>query len=171
MARYECTRLADAHELVNELKEPFDFVFTDAFEIAHKYSWDSGSLFSAVYHRIIKDQYMRIFSIDDSDPDYEIVNRIYQNTGRATNSGIELLFSQDFGSKVQFSASFNGYENTIELFAGTLLFPLERSFAINESSDTTWDAKVSGEFKFRSDLTAQLTGVYFAKRNIPQGKQ
>jgi len=145
--------------------------FTDAFEIAHKYSWDSGSLFSAVYHRIIKDQYMRIFSIDDSNPDYQIVNRIYQNTGRATNSGIELLFSQDFGSKVQFSASFNGYENTIDPFLGTLLFPFERSFTIKESSDTTWDAKLSGEFKFRSDLSAQLTAVYFADRNIPQGKQ
>ncbi|KKK43497.1 hypothetical protein LCGC14_3168390, partial [marine sediment metagenome] len=57
--------------------------FTDAFEIAHTYSWNSGSLFSAVYHRIITDQYQRIFAIDDSNTDYNIVNRIYQNTGRA----------------------------------------------------------------------------------------
>ncbi|WP_249356474.1 TonB-dependent receptor domain-containing protein [Maribacter sp. ACAM166] len=83
--------------------------FTDAFEVAHKYSWDSGSLFSAVYHRIIQDQYMRIFSIDDSNPNYDIVNRIYQNTGSATNTGLELLVSQDITQNWSLSSTINWY--------------------------------------------------------------
>ena len=145
--------------------------FTDAFEIAHRYSWDSGSLFSAVYHRIIQDQYMRIFAIDDSNPDYDIVNRIYQNTGKATNTGVELLLSQDLTADWQVSGSLNWYSNAIDNYQGTLLFPFERDFTINSSTANAYDAKVNTEFNLPKDFTVQLTGIYFSKRNIPQGTQ
>ncbi len=145
--------------------------FTDAFEIAHKYSWGTSSLFSAVYHRMIKDQYMRIYSIDDSNPDYDIVNRIYQNTGSATNTGIELLFSQDITNTFKLSASFNGYVNAIDAYQGTLLFPFERAFFIDESTDEAWDAKLTSEFKLPLEISAQFTGVYYSAKNIPQGEQ
>jgi len=145
--------------------------FTDAFEIAHKYSWDSGSLFSAVYHRIIQDQYMRIFAIDDSNPDYDIVNKIYQNTGKATNTGVELLLSQDVTTDWKVSGSLNWYSNAIENYQGTLLFPFERDFTIDASTANAYDAKVNTEFNLPKDFLVQLTGIYFSKRNIPQGEQ
>lgn len=145
--------------------------FTDALELAHKYSWGTGSLFSAVYRRMIQDQYMRIFSIDNSNPEYNILNRIYQNTGSATNTGIELLFSQDLTNTFKMSASLNGYINAIEAYQGTLLFPIERPFFINKSSDPAWDAKITGEFQLPWAVSAQLTGVYFSRKNIPQGEQ
>ncbi|MGK2862753.1 MAG: TonB-dependent receptor domain-containing protein [Chitinophagaceae bacterium] len=145
--------------------------FTDAFELAHKYSWDSGSLFSAVYHRIIQDQYMRIFAIDDSNADYDIVNRIYQNTGRATNTGVELLLSQDLTEDWKVSGSLNWYSNAIENYQGTLLFPFERAFIINASTANAYDAKVNTEFNLPKNFAVQLTGIYFSKRNIPQGEQ
>ena len=145
--------------------------FTDAFELAHKYSWTSGSLFSAVYHRMIQDQYMRIFSIDDSNANYDIVNRIYQNTGSATNTGLELLLSQDLTNNWTFSGTLNWYVNTIDAYQGTLLFPFERTFDIEQSTANTWDAKVSTEFNLPKDFTVQLTGIYYSDRNIPQGKE
>ncbi len=145
--------------------------FTDAFELAHKYSWNTGSIFSALYHRMIQDQYMRVFSIDDSNPDYNIVNRIYHNTGSATNTGLELLFSQDVTETFKVSASFNGYINAIDAYQGTLLFPFERPFLIEESSDPSWDAKLTSEFKLSLKIAAQLTGVYYSSKNIPQGKE
>jgi outer membrane receptor protein involved in Fe transport len=145
--------------------------FTDAFEVAHKYSWDSGSLFSAVYHRIIQDQYVRIFAIDDSNADYDIVNRIYQNTGRATNTGFELLLSQDLTTDWKISGSLNWYSNAIDSYQGTLLFPFERAFAVNASTANAYDAKVNTEFNLPKDYALQLTGIYFSKRNIPQGEQ
>ena len=145
--------------------------FTDAFELAHKYSWGTGSIFSALYHRLIKDQYMRIFSIDNSNPEYDIVNRIYQNTGSATNTGVELLFSQDITNTFKISASINGYMNTIDTFQGNLLFPFERPFYIDESTDEAWDAKITSEFKLPGELSAQITGVYYSDKNIPQGEQ
>lgn len=145
--------------------------FTNSFEVAHKYSWDGGSLFSAIYHRIIKDQYQRIFSIDNSNPDYDIINRIYENTGSATNSGLEVLFSQDLTSQWKLSASANWYVNAIDAYEGILLFPFERPFLIESSKNSAWDAKVSTELALPKDYTVQLTGVFFSKRNIPQGEQ
>jgi outer membrane receptor protein involved in Fe transport len=145
--------------------------FTDAFELAHKYSWRNGSLFTAIYHRQIKDQYMRIFSIDDSNPDYDIVNRIYQNTGNAINKGLEILFSQEITEDWKFSASANWYANTIDAYQGVLLFPFERDFVINESTNNAWDTKLSNEIVFSNNFTLQVTGVYFSKKNIPQGEQ
>ena len=120
---------------------------------------------------MIQDQYMRIFSIDDSNPDYDIVNRIYQNTGSATNTGIELLFSQDVTDTFEVSASFNGYVNAIDAYQGTLLFPFERPFLIEESSDLAWDTKLTSEFGIPWEISAQLTGVYYSAKNIPQGEQ
>lgn len=145
--------------------------FTDAFELAHKYSWASGSLFSAVYHRVIQDQYMRIFSIDDSNPDYDIVNRIYQNTGSAANTGLELLLSQDVTNDWKVSGTLNWYANTIDAFQGTLLFPFERTFAIAKSTANAWDVKINTELVLPKDITFQLTGVYYSDRNIPQGEE
>lgn len=145
--------------------------FTNSYEIAHKYSWRDGSLFSAVFHRQINDQYMRIFSIDDSNPDYDIINRIYENTGRATNSGIEMLFSQDLTTTWKIGATVNWYVNEIDAFQGTLLFPFERSFTINNSSNNAWDTKINMELKLPRQYVAQITWVYFSKRNIPQGEQ
>ena len=145
--------------------------FTNGFELAHKYSWDGGSLFSALFHRRIRDQFMRVFSIDNSNPDYDIVNKIYQNTGAATNTGVEFLFSQDVSQNVKVSSSVNWYTNAISVYQGTLLFPFERQFTIDESTAGAWDTKLNTEFVLPWDLTAQLTGTYFSKRNIPQGEE
>lgn len=145
--------------------------FTDAMELAHKYSWGSGSLFSALYHRMIKDQYMRIFSIDDSNPDYDIVNKIYQNTGNATNTGIELLLSQDMTRNWKLSASFNWYANHIDNYTGSLLFPYVRPFFIEKSTDNAGDFKINNEVTLPKNWTLQLTGLYYSDKNIPQGKQ
>ncbi len=143
--------------------------FTDGFEIAHRYSWNSGSVFSALYHRLIKDQYMRIFSIDDSNPDYNIVNRIYQNTGSASNTGIELLLSQDITNTLKVSGSLNWYSNAIGAYQGMLLFPFVRPFNIEKSTDNAWNAKINSELNLPKEFLIQLTGVHYSGKNIPQG--
>ncbi|WP_251795470.1 outer membrane beta-barrel protein [Arenibacter sp. N53] len=145
--------------------------FTDAMELAHKYSWGKGSLFSAIYHRMIMDQYMRIFSIDDSNPNYDIVNKIYQNTGNATNTGIELLVSQDITQNWKLSASFNWYVNSIDNYTGTLLFPYVRPFFIEKSSDNAADFKINNEINLPKKWALQFTGLYYSDKNIPQGKE
>ncbi|MDN3664049.1 TonB-dependent receptor domain-containing protein [Algibacter miyuki] len=145
--------------------------FTNSVEAAHRYNWGSGSLFTAVYHRQIKGAYQRIFSVDNSNADYDIVNKIYQNTGESTNTGFELLFSQDLTENWKLTASTNVYKNSINAYDGTLLFPFVRTFSIDKSSDTAGDFKISNAFTLPYDIEAQVTGLYYSKRNIPQGEE
>ncbi|WP_397445378.1 TonB-dependent receptor domain-containing protein [Polaribacter sp. R77954] len=145
--------------------------FTNSVEAAHRYNWGSGSLFSAVYYRQISGAYQRVFSIDTSNPDYDIVNRIYENTGESTNAGIEILFSQDLTENWKLIASTNIYQNNIKAFQGTLLFPFVRAFSIEKTSDTAGDFKITNSFTLPLAIEAQVTGLYYSKRNMPQGDQ
>ncbi len=144
--------------------------YTQSFELAYNYKWQSGSTYIAAYHRSIKDAFRRIYSIDESS-EYSIVNKIYQNTGNASNQGIELLLEQKLNSFWKFSGSVNWYVNTLDAYTGTILFPYQREFHLEKSKDNSWDMKLNNQFDFRNGVQIQLSGIYYAPKNIPQGKQ
>ncbi|WP_346856220.1 TonB-dependent receptor [uncultured Draconibacterium sp.] len=145
--------------------------FSQTFELAYKNIWESGSVFLSAYHRIIDDAFQRVYSMDESNSDYTIINKIYQNTGSATNTGLELVFSQQIVKVWKLSGSFNAYNNKIDAYSGIMYFPYERPFSIESTSDKTWDMKVNNQIKLPQGLEIQLTGVYYADKAIPQGKQ
>lgn len=145
--------------------------FTQIFEVAYKRIWESGNAYLSLYHRIINDAFQRVYSIDDSNPDYSIINKIYQNTGSAQNTGVELIFSQELMDAWKISGSINGYKNEIDAYSGVLYFPYERPYSIEKASDNTWDFKLNNLIKLPNGVELQVTGVYYAPKNIPQGKQ
>lgn len=145
--------------------------FTQTFELAYKMRWDNGSVFLSGYHRIIDDAFQRIYSIDNTNPDYSIINKIYENTGSAKNTGVEILLSQQILANWKATGSLNAYNNVIDAYQGTLYFPYQRSFSIGSTSDKTWDAKISNQVVFPWDFELQITGVYYAPKDIPQGRQ
>lgn len=145
--------------------------FTQTFEAAYKRIWNSGSIFLATYHRIMEDPFTRVYSIDTSDPNYAIVNKIYQNVGSGTNTGIEILLSQNIADFWKLSAGLNWYNITFDGYQSHLLFPFERSFDIPKTTDQTWDIKLNNQFEVFDHTQIQLTGIYMAPKNIPQGRQ
>ena len=145
--------------------------FTQTFELAYKRLWETGSVFISGYHRIIDGHFLRIYAIDSTSQDYNIINKIYQNVGKATNSGIEVVFTQEIGNFWKINGSFNWYKNIIDSYYGTLLFPYERPFYIPRTEDNTWDIKINNQFDLSEQLQFQLTYIYYAPKNIPQGKQ
>ena len=145
--------------------------FTRTVELAYRRLWETSSLFASVYTRTSQDAFQRIFSIDSSNPDYDIVNRIYQNTGRATNRGIELLWSQEVGTWWKYSAGVNLYRIGIDAYRGTLLFPTVRPFTLAASTENSFDLKLNSQFVLPGNWQAQLTAIYLAARNIPQGRE
>ncbi len=98
--------------------------FTSTFELAYKHNWNTGFVYISGYHRIIDGHFLRIYAIDSTSQDYNIINKIYQNVGKATNSGIEVVFTQEIGNFWKINGSFNWYKNIIDSYYGTLLFPL-----------------------------------------------
>ena len=146
--------------------------FTQTFEVAYNRDWDAGSVFLSAYYRIIDDPFTRIYIEDTTEANYPIINRIYQNVGSATNKGVELLLAQRITAFWKLSGSVNWYINTIDAYdEGEVLFPYVRSFSIANTVDNTWDAKLNNSFTLPGKTEVQLTGLYFAPKNIAQGRQ
>jgi outer membrane receptor protein involved in Fe transport len=145
--------------------------FTQSFELAYRLKWESGMVFLAGYYRLIDNPYMRVYTVDTTNTSYDVITKIYANTGGATNAGLELVFSQQILGIWKLSGSVNFYKNSIEAYKGSLLFPYPHSFTIGNSVENTWDAKLSNHFTINDALQVQLTAAYFAPKNIPQGKQ
>ena len=55
--------------------------YTHNFELAYRHIWKSGSVFLAGYYKNIKDQYSRIYAIDEYSSEYNIINKVYENIG------------------------------------------------------------------------------------------
>ena len=145
--------------------------FTNAFELGFGRSWVGGSISTALYHRDIRDSFFRIFAIDDSNPNYDIVNRIFENAGNSTQTGVEALVEQDIGDPWRVSGSVNWFQNDIDPFETTLLFPTRRSFALAASKDDTWDVTLNNQIQLPGAFEVQLSYVYYAARNVPQGRE
>jgi len=145
--------------------------YTHNFELAYKYLWKSGSVYLAGYYKIINDPYSRIYAIDEHSTEYNIINKVYENTGKNQNVGMEFIVDQQITAMWKASASVNIFRNRISAYDGVLYFPYERSFTIKESNDNTWYAKLNTHFNIGKNSQLQLSGVYFAPTNIPQGRR
>ncbi len=145
--------------------------FTQSFELGYRMKWESGMFYLAGYYKLIDDPYMRVYTADTSNVTYDVIVKTYANTGSAKNVGLELLFSQQILDIWKLSGSANIYRNSIDAYVGTLLFPYPHTFTIDPSAENTWDAKLSNTFTINDGLELQVSAVYYAPKNIPQGRQ
>ena len=143
--------------------------FTDSWEFALEKIWGTGSAILSLYYRDIEDSFRRIYSIDESNEYYDIVNRTYQNTGSEQDMGLELIWSQDINESLRLSGSLNAYRIAIDPFQGEVLFPSPRPFYIEANNDSTWDGKITLLAKLPWQLEAQATLAYYDERAIAQG--
>jgi outer membrane receptor protein involved in Fe transport len=145
--------------------------YTHNFELAYKFLWNAVSLFLSGYHKIISDPYSRIYVTDERSTNYSIINKVYENTGKTQNTGTEVIVEQKISKDWKISGSFNFFRNYISAYGGVLYFPYERPFTITKSDDNTWYAKLNSLYSVGKNSQIQLSGVYFAPMNIPQGKR
>ncbi len=144
---------------------------TNVFEFGFRRSWDGGFANAAVYHRNIADAFQRILSIDDSNPNYDIVNRIFENVGQSAQTGIQLIVEQQIATPWRMSGSVNWFTNDIDALETVLLFPTERPFVLAASRERTWDLTVNNRIQLPSAGELQLSYIYYAGRNVPQGRE
>jgi outer membrane receptor protein involved in Fe transport len=159
---------SDDHELLKVGNPYLRPQFTQTFELAYRYKWNSGMVYLAGYHRLIKDPYMRIYTADTSNASYDVIVKIYANTGSATNTGMEMVFSQHITGFWKLSGSTNIYRNSIASYQGHLRFPYVHTFDIKVSEEYTWDAKLTNQFKLNDRLDIQLTALYLAPKIFPR---
>ena len=143
--------------------------FTQNFELAHKYLWQTGSFYTSLYHKIIDDYYTRIYIQDPAHS--EITIKAYDNLGRAFNSGVEFTFDQKIVKEWKLSVSANLYRNKIFSHSGLISFPVPQPYSINERIDIPFFAKLINQFTLPRNFQIEATGQYFSSKNIGQGRE
>lgn len=144
--------------------------YTQNFGLAYKHLWKTGSVYVAGYYRMISSHFTRIYA-EDKTSENMIINKVYQNIGDASNLGVELLVDQQVLSCWNVSGSFNWYRNKIDRFTGELLFPYKRPFEIKERIDNPWYVKLNNQISLPAQFRVQLSGAYYAAKNIAQGRE
>lgn len=141
--------------------------FTNSVELGHKYNWDNGYLYSALYHRFSNGTITRISSIV---PGSTLVYAVFQNAGKSYNSGLEMILNQKISKLYSFNINGNLYRNQIDAFTVTNLYPIPNTFSAEMQKVISGNVKFNNTFKFSNGFDAQLTAVYLAPDIIPQGK-
>lgn len=141
--------------------------FTNLLELGYKNTWDSGSLYAAIYHRFAKGTITRISSTVGNDP---LIYAIFQNAGKSYNTGMELVYNQDVSKTYTLNINANAYKNQIDAFTVTNLYPSENIFSAEKQNITSGTLKFNNSFHFTNKWDAQLTASYLAPDIIPQGK-
>ena len=144
---------------------------TNVFEIGYRRSWDGGSVNTAVYRRDIADAFQRIFAFDDSSVSYDVVNRIFENAGNSTQTGVEVVAEQQISVPWRLSGSVNWFMNDIDALETELLFPTRRPFVLAASRDDTWNLTINNQVRLPREGELRLSYIYYAGRNVPQGRE
>lgn len=144
---------------------------THVYELGLSRSWDDGLASLTGYHRDISDAFQRIFAIDRSNATYAIVNKIYENAGNSTQTGIQLVAERRWSDAWALSASANWFVIDVEDLETTLLFPTPRPFALAGSRDDTWDLTANSRLDLPAGGDLRLGYIYYGSRSVPQGRQ
>jgi outer membrane receptor protein involved in Fe transport len=141
--------------------------FTQSVELGFRQSWDGGYLYSAAYHRMSTDILTKIIT---EVPSSNLLAEVDQNADKGQNTGIELVFNQQLGSKLRLNANGNIYRNKIGAFSIVNAYPSNISYTGEEQSIVAGNAKLNLIAKLPKDTELQVTGIYLAPDIIPQGK-
>jgi hypothetical protein len=133
--------------------------------------WAGGSVTASGYHRDITDAFQRVYAIDSSNANYDVVNKIYENIGRARQTGVQLVAEQQVAGPWGVAGSVNWFVHDIDALETTLLFPTARAFTIPASRDATWDLTLNNRLRFSGGQELQVSFISYAARNVPQGRE
>lgn len=141
--------------------------FTQTAELGYKNSWASGYFYSAAYLRFIDNIITRIITSAEGST---IVNSMPQNAGKGRNEGIELIAEQKISDSFSLNINLNGYQNIIEAFSITNVYPVEVPFSAERQKMYSGSFKLNGVFTLQKNWEIQFSSIYLAPDIIPQGR-
>jgi len=141
--------------------------FSSAFELGYKTSFKNGYFFASAYHRFVNGTITRIAT---TIPGSNLIYNVFQNADRSSTTGLELVYSKRLAAWYAFNLNGNGYQNDIEAFTVTNLYPVPSVFHGERQKLFSGNVKWNNTFNFTKALSGQLSAVYLAPDIIPQGK-
>lgn len=141
--------------------------FTNSFEIAYKTSWKNGYLYASAFHKMMDATITRISSIV---PNSTVIYAIFQNAGKSTISGGELMVAQNIKKWATCNISVSSYQNVIEPFTVQNLYPEPNTLSFERQQIISGNAKLNLQFHLPKKWEIQCIAIYLAPDVIPQGR-
>ncbi|TDE49097.1 outer membrane beta-barrel protein [Flavobacterium sp. GT3P67] len=141
--------------------------FTNLVELGFKRNLKKGYLYSALYHRFADATITRIAS---TVPNSNLIYAIFQNVNKSTNTGVEMVISQDIVKWYSSNLNLIAYYNQIGAFTVQNLYPEPNTFSADKQDVFSGNIKWNNTLHLSKKVDAQLTAIYLAPDIIPQGK-
>lgn len=141
--------------------------FTNSIELGYKTSLTKGYLFASLYHKFVDGTITRIAT---TTPGSTLIYNVFQNAGKSSTSGVEMVFSNKVTSWYSFNLNLNGYQNIINAFMVENLYPTPTVFSSEKQDVFSGNVKLNNTFQLTKNFTGQLTAAYLAPDIIPQGR-
>lgn len=141
--------------------------FTNLVELGFKRNLKKGYLYSALYHRFANATITRIAS---TIPNSNLIYAIFQNVNESSNTGVEMVISQDFAKWYSSNLNLNAYYNQIGAFTVQNLYPQPNTFSAAKQDVFSGNIKWNNTLHLPKKIDAQITAIYLAPDIIPQGK-
>lgn len=141
--------------------------FTNSVELGYKSNLNKGYFFASLYHKFVDGTITRIAT---TTPGSTLIYNVFQNAGKSSTSGIEMVFSRDVASWYSFNINANGYKNIIQAFTVENLYPVPTVFSSKKQDMFSGNIKLNNTFHLSKNFTGQLTAAYLAPDIIPQGR-
>jgi outer membrane receptor protein involved in Fe transport len=141
--------------------------FTSAFELGYKKTIEKGSFTASLYYRIVNGTITRIAT---TVPGSTLIYNVFQNADKSTSAGIEAIYAQELNSWYSFNLNGNIYQNTIDAFSVTNLYPQPSTYFGERQQMVSGNLKWNNTVQFDKTLKGQISMIYLAPDIIPQGK-
>jgi len=141
--------------------------FTSLYELGYKTNLKKGYYYAALYHRSTTGTITRIAT---QAPPQTIIYNVFQNAGRSSNTGVEMVLQQDISKAFSFNSNVNIYRTVIDAFTVENKYPVLSIYSAAKQTMTSGNIKFNGIFHFVKQTDLQITAIYLAPDLIPQGK-
>jgi len=157
----------DEPELIKVGNPALQPQYSTSAELGFKTSWARGSFYAATYHRIVDGTITRITT---QAPGSTLLYNVFQNAGRSSSTGAELVWQQSVSSNLSLNANANAYRRNIDAFSVVNQYPVPVQFSAARQQLTSGNVKLNAVIRLPRDWQMQLSNVYLAPDLLPQGR-
>ncbi|MEL1245748.1 TonB-dependent receptor [Flavobacterium sp. DGU11] len=141
--------------------------FSNSFELGYKTTIGKGYLFASLYQKFTDGTITRIATTARGS---NLIYSVFQNAGKSSSSGAEMIFSREVVSWYSFNLNLNAYRNIIDPFTVNILYPVSVIVSNEKQEMTSGNIKFNNTFTFAKTFTGQMQVAYLAPDIVPQGK-
>ncbi len=157
----------DEPELIKVGNPALQPQFSTNAELGYKTSWATGSLYAAAYHRIVDGTITRIAT---QVPGSVLLYNVFQNGGRSSSSGSELVWQHTVSPRLSLDANANVYRKIVAAFSVLNQYPVPTRFTAAREQLTSGTVKLNVVTRLPGEWQTQLSSIYLAPDLLPQGR-